>query len=313
MSDETVVSTSVVTPVPVSTPLPIKDAGRDVLGDALKAPKQARYFDQRAGKFEQYQAVDVVPVAVNTSSEVPVVVSTSTESATPVSTSTAVVSTSTAVVTDPNKGGDKKLYAGKFETVEAMETAYAEAQKAFHTKSQELAEAKKQVPPPDPKVALEQNAERKAALLNKIIEDPEGFAADIKAQAQASIAEDKKFQSIRDDWAKENPDIADLEKYVGYEASRLVTLDPSLGADTAALLKQATTNFRQDYGKIRESGKLEALQVRSSVTPLSDSKIQTPPPSEQPQAAPKSEEQIRNEHIDFLKAQSARVRLPMAR
>lgn len=313
MSEETVVSTPVVTPAPASTPLPIKDVGRDVLGDALKAPKQARYFDQRAGKFEQYQAVDVVPVSTNTVSSTSVETPISIETGQPVSTSTAVVSTSTAVVTDPNKGGDKKLYAGKFETVEAMESAYAEAQKTMHKALQDAADAKKAIPPPDPKVTAEKTAEEKAALLNRIIEDPGSIVKEIEQRTQAALAQQSEINAIRETWRKENADIVDYEKYVGYEAARLLAGDPNLGADTAALLKQATTNYRADYGKIREAGKQEALQVRSSVTPLSDSKIQTPPPSEQPQAAPKSEEQIRNEHIDFLKAQSARVRLPMAR
>src|SRR3990167_2528995 len=31
-----------------------------------------------------------------------------------------------------NEGGQKKLYAGKFETVEAMEKGYLEAEKGFH-------------------------------------------------------------------------------------------------------------------------------------------------------------------------------------
>lgn len=311
MPDETVVAAPVVPAAPASTPLPVKDAGRDVLGDALKSPNQARYFNQREGRFENYKPVDVEPVAVTTSSEAPVAVSTSTASSTPVSTSTAAVSTSTATATsDPNKGGEKKLYAGKFESVEAMETAYAEAQKGFHAKSQEVAELKKQVPPPDPKVLAEKAAEEKAAMLNRIIEDPASIVKEIEERTQAAIAEQTRINEIREQWRKENADIAEHETFVGYEAARLLALDPNI--ETAAMISQATTNIRAAFGKIREAGKQEALSVRSSVTPLGEVRIQTPPPSEQPSSAPKSEEQTRNEHIAYLKAQHARVRLPQA-
>lgn len=311
MPDETIVAAPVIPAAPASIPLSVKDAGRDVLGDALKSPNQARYFNQREGRFENYKPVDVEPVAVTTSSEAPVAVSTSTASSTPVSTSTAVVSTSTATATsDPTKGGEKKLYAGKFETVEAMETAYAEAQKGFHAKSQEVAELKKQVPPPDPKVAIEAEKERKAALLNRVIENPDAIEQEIKERVQASLNEQARFDEIRDQWKKENSDIAEHETFVGYEAARLLALDPNI--ETAAMLSQATTNIRAAFGKIREAGKQEALSVRSSVTPLGEVRIQTPPPSEQPSLAPKSEEQTRNEHIAYLKAQHARVRLPQA-
>lgn len=308
MPDEPVVAAPV-TPAstPASTPLPTKDAGRDVLGDALKAPVQARHYNERNQRFERYEAVDVLPVS--TSSEAPVSTSTasSTSSAAPVSTSTTVVSTSTATATsDPLKGGDKKLYAGKFETVEAMEAAYAEAQKGFHEKAQEVATLKKQIPPPDPKVIAEKAAEEKAAMLNRIIEDPASIVKEIEQRTQAAIAEQTRINDIREQWRKENSDIAEHETLVGYEAARLLALDPNI--ETAAMLTQATTNIRATIGKIREAGKQEALSVRSSVTPLADSRIQTPPPSEQPAAAPKSEEQTRDEHVAFLKEQHSRVR-----
>lgn len=228
-------------------------------------------------------------------------------------TSAPVISTSTATSTsDPIQVVPEKLFAGKFKTVEEMETAYAEAQRGFHTKSQELADIKKQATPPPAQKTAEQIAQEKADLLNKIIENPEAVVQEIQTRTQSAIEAQRKADAASAKWTEDNKDIAPYSDFVGLEMQRLMTSNPDLASDPTALLTQATINFRAMHGTIRESGKREALQVQTSVTPLAGSKIQTPPPTEQPVKAPKTTEQVNAEHMDMLKANAARVRRPIS-
>lgn len=260
-------------------------------------------WNPRSGQSEKIDA----PV-VETSAPVETSTAVSTEASAP------VISTSTATSTSPIQVVPEKLFAGKFKTVEEMETAYAEAQRGFHTKSQELADFKKSAPvtPPPAQKTPEQIAQEKADLLNKIIENPEAVTQEIQQRVTANIDAQRKADIAQAEWKTANADIAPYEKFVGYEMQSLMAANPELASDPTALLTQATLNFRASvFGTIREAGKREALQVQTSVTPLAGSRIQTPPPTEQPSKAPKTTEQANAEHMDMLKANAARVRRPV--
>lgn len=302
MSDEVVVAAPVVPDAPSisndhNVTIAVVGNANDSLGN-----KRSRYT-QRDELLDIPTADGFKPVATAAPVETNTAVSTSTAAP--------VISTSTATATsDPIGVVEPKLYAGKFKTVEELEISYKEAEKMAHTKAQEAAELKKKAevaPVISPIVDAEKEKERKAALLNKILDDPESVTRDIAAQVEKIAADRKALDDMSNKWRDDNKDIAQYEKFVGYEMQHLMATNPEL-TDTAALLAQATTNFRQEHGKIREAGKHEALQVRSSVTPLADSKIQVPPPTEQPKQAPKTEDQVRSEHFEMLKTNAARVR-----
>lgn len=287
------------------------------------APVERRYQDNSA-KFEEAvtgyqwnpssgQSEKIEAPVIETSSAAPV----STETNTVVSTETSapVISTSTATSTqDPNAGGNEPLLAGKFKNQAELIHAYEESQRAFHTKSQELADIKKkgEQAQPAPVKTPEQIAQEKADLLNKIIENPEAVTQEIEQRVSANLEAQRKADAAQAEWKAANADIAQYEKFVGYEMQSLMAADPTLANDPTALLAKATLNFRANvFGTIREAGKREALQVSTSVTPLAPSKIQTPPPTEQPVKAPKTTEQVNQEHMDMLKANAARVRRPL--
>ena len=152
--------------------------------------------------------------------------------------------------------------------------------------------------------------ERKAHLVNSFLEDPDKVIQEVQSRAVQQAQQAVAVQSQVENWRKINSDIAPFEFYVGAEMQRLSASDPNLAKDSAALLTQATTNFRQAYGTIREAGKKEALSVQSSVTPLGNVKVQVAPPTEQPVKAPMSQESAVQTHMQFLREQAARVRRP---
>lgn len=284
----------VVAPVETPAALPKVEPG-SAHQDAFERAATSSRYNADTGLTETVEA-PVIETAVSTETSAP------------------IISTSTATsISDPIQVVPEKLFAGKFKTVEEMETAYAEAQRGFHTKSQELADIKKQATPPPAQKTPEQIAQEKADLLNKIIENPEAVTQEIQQRVTANIDAQRKADIAQAEWKTANADIAPYEKFVGYEMQSLMAANPELASDPTALLTQATLNFRASvFGTIREAGKREALQVQTSVTPLAGSKIQTPPPTEQPVKAPKTTEQVNAEHMDMLKANAARVRRPIS-
>lgn len=300
MPEEIVVQATPVTPAVPAAPAPGEHRYSTKHQDAFEAAVSGSRYNETSGEVEK-----VAPPVIETSAPI--------ATSTPVSTTTAapVISTSTGTsVPDPIQVVPEKLFAGKFKTVEDMEAAYKESESAFHKKSQELADSKKAPVTPATKTP-EQLAEDKAALLNRIVEDPDSVVNEIANRTQAAIDARQRADTAEQEWIKTNPDIAPYKDFVGLEMTRLMNANPELASDPAALLTQATTNFRIVHGKIRESGKLESLQVSQSVTPLAASRIQTPPPTEQPTKAPVTQEDAVKQHMDMLKANAARVRRPV--
>jgi hypothetical protein len=278
----------------VEAPRPkYKDEGRDVLGDALRSADQA---------IDGYTGKPCEPVDVSAPADAPVptpevVVPPVAEVAAPV------------LVTPPAEPVPEKLYAGKFKTVEEMEAAYKASEKMAHTKAQEAAAAKQAAEAgKTPEQIAKDEADRKAALINEFLEDPEKVISKVQSQAEAKLQEIAAVNATVENWKKANPDIAQYEFFVGAEMQRLILSNPELISDKAALLTQATTNFRQAYGAIREEGKKEALAVQSSVTPLGSSKVQVAPPTEQPAKGSMTQEAALDSHMQFLRDQAARVR-----
>ena len=273
-----------------------KNEGKDVLGDVLKdASRQA--IDGETGTYYKPQVAQapVAPPAVTPPVVPPVVL--------PVTPEAVVPPVTPPTVTPPAE----KLIAGKFKSAEELEAAYLESEKALTRKSQELAEAKKVVPPVVPPVVVPplDDAARKAKLVNEFLADPERVLADVQKKADDKAQLQRNVDNAVADWKKANPDIAAYDFYVGAEMQRLSLSNPELAKDSGALLTQATTNFRAAYGTIRELGKKEALSVQASVTPLS-SQIQIPPPTEQPNKAPMTQEQATAEHMSMLLAAERR-------
>lgn len=284
--------------VPNTAPPKVSDwKDRDVLAEVLADPSRQAISGQTGARYE--------PVVINKPAEV---VSTTTASAAPVSTDTApVVSTATAT-SDP--AGEKKLYAGKFETVEAMEEAYKNAEKMAHQKAQEAADARrKALEPPAKQQTPEEIQAAKDARLAKMIDDPDSVVREARQQLEKQLADERRAAETTDQWRKENADIAPYELYIGYEMQRLIAADPkNADMEPAALLTQATTNFRAAHSAIRESGKKEALQVSQSVTPLAASQIRVAPPTEQPKPAPISDATAAANHLAMLQKENDRVR-----
>jgi hypothetical protein len=290
---------------PVVTKVVFKDEGRDVLGDVLKDPSKQALSGETGTYFEpvaEQPPADAPPVAPP-KEDAPVV---STEAAPP---PTPTLSTSTA---PPAAPADEKLYAGKFKTPEDLAKGYEELQKSFTTKAQEAASARKALEEREkaaPKTPEETEAER-LTRINEMLTDPDGyFRKQAEKASEIAIVEAKNARDVAakvEAWRTTNKDVAPYEDYIGVVMQRLTAADPSL--DPMAALERATTAVREDVGKIREAGKLEALAIQGSVTQTSAAKVNTPPPTEQPSSAPVTDEQARNQHLDFLKSQAAGVR-----
>lgn len=282
------------------TKVVFKDEGKDVLGDVLKDPNRQAISGDTGTNFEpvteQPPAAD--PVTPPPDAPAPVV-STSTAPPPTISTST-----------EPPPA-DPVLYAGKFKTPEELAKGYEELQKSFTTKAQEAATARKALEEREraaPKSPEETEAER-LTRVNEMLADPDGY---FRKQAQKAndiaIQEAKNAREVAanvEAWRTTNKDVSPYEDYIGVVMQRLTAADPSL--DPMAALDQATTAVRDEVGKIREAGRLEALAIQGSAT-QTPGKVNVPPPTEQPSPAPVTDEQARNSHLDFLKSQAASVR-----
>jgi hypothetical protein len=279
-----------------------RNEGRDVLGEALSDPTKQAISGETGTYFEP-----VVPVVHQTTQV-------ETQQSQAEQTPTQVVETPTVQTQtqEPTKTGPtvtERLFAGKFKTVEELEASYKEAERQFHVKTQEAAAAKKLAEAnKTPEQISQEAASRKAELVNSLLEDPEKVIREVQEQARIQQEQALAVQRAVEDWKKANPDVAQYERFVGTEMASLSAANPELASDGAALLAQATTNIRQLVQTIREAGKAEALSVRNSTTPLSQAKVQVPPPTEQPVKAPMTQQEAVDAHMQFLKEQSVRVR-----
>jgi hypothetical protein len=281
---------------PVISKVSFKDEGRDVLADVLKDPgKQALSGD--TGTYFQ-------PVA-ETPAEAPPPPVLTTETAPP---PPPTLSTSTAPPVP------EKLFAGKFKTVEDMEKSYVEIEKAHTTKAQEAAAAKKALEAAEavrlaaPENVAAQNEEQRLKLINDFLTDPTKTVTEIESRVKQSMAQTAEVSEKMNAHWEANKDMAPYKKYIGVDYAELVQANPDV--DPWAALQEATTRMRAYYGAILDQGRKEALSNVGAATQLS-AKVNTPPPTEQPPQAPKTDEQQRTEHLTFLQSQAAGVRRPV--
>ena len=210
---------------------------------------------------------------------------------------------------EPPPPAEPKVYAGKFKEVDALEKGYQELEKHATKLAQEKALLERErlaQPAPVPSKTPEQMAVEQAEankILNEFVQDPKTFIE--KNVVQRTITA-LTVQQIRNDWIKSNPDLAEHEVRVAFEANLLMQTDPELAKNPAALLNKATDNFRQFTGKIRSEGAKEALTQETRVIPLVTSTA-PPPASEQPaQKAPLTADDAYAQHMRMLKEQEQR-------
>lgn len=210
-----------------------------------------------------------------------------------------------------------KMYAGKFKTPEDLEKSYRELEAHSTRLAQEKAELERQrtaqaaAPPEPPKPQLT-DAQRREQLLQRLVNEPDKVLGEIEQsasrsaqmamqQTQSALA----AQSIATEWRKNNPDIAEHEKFVTQIATELTASDPELAKDPVALVNRASDTWRQITGKIRTDAKKEALTTESRVIRLQDTAPATA--TEQPsQKAPLSDDAAFDTHIRMLKAEERR-------
>lgn len=301
------------TPV-VPSKVHFKDEGRDVLMDTLRDPTKQALSGDTGTFFEPLK--EEAPIPETPAPETP---------AAPVSTETAAPAPTISTSTAPPQ---EKLYAGKFKTAEDLEKAYRDVEAGFTKKSQEAATARKaleereRIAPSTPKPAEETEAER-LARINEMLTDPDAYFTKQAKRANDAIEAERthrrQAETLMDNWRETNKDMTGileigeekipLEQFVGAEMARITVSDPDI--DPVAALTRATTNIRAAVGILIDRGRKEALSVQSSVTQTAPAKINTPPPTEQPSPAPKSDEQTRSEHLEFLRSQAAGVRRPV--
>ena len=212
---------------------------------------------------------------------------------------------------------EEKVYAGVFKSpeelkkgYEALEKAYEEKHKAFTQLSQQKAALEKQpAPAPAPKtpeqIALEETEKNK--FLTEFVADPKGVITKFQQEAAQQTQIALTVQQIRNEWAKNNADIAPYEAHVAVEMHSLAQSDPELAKDPVALINKATDKFREWTGKIRTAGAKEALTTETRVIPLL-SNTAPAAATEQPSngKAPLNSDDAFNLHIRMLKEQEQR-------
>lgn len=204
---------------------------------------------------------------------------------------------------------EPKVYAGKFKSTEELEKGYLEAEKAMQKAMQEKADLQRQalaqtVAPPQPPAATPEQIAAKQAEANRIVtdfvQDPKGFLdkhhQESTQRTQVALA----AQAITEQWKKNNPDIAEHERFVAFEAATLMQSEPELAKDPSALFDKATLNFRQLTGKFRTEGAKEALTQETRVIPLASSS-NSPTATEQPAKAPLTADAAYEQHMRMLK------------
>lgn len=206
---------------------------------------------------------------------------------------------------------EPKTYAnGKFKSDADLEKSYLELEKKLTETSQKAAqlEREKNVPPPPAPKSPEQLAAEQAEnnrVLEELTRNPKDFVAKIKQQSMQETLTALKAQQITEQWRKDNPDIAQHELRVAFEAAQLMQSDPGIASDPERLFKTATDNFRQFTGKIRTEGAKEALTQETRTIPLLNNTAPTPA-TEQPAKAPLTADAAYEQHMRMLKAQEQR-------
>lgn len=202
----------------------------------------------------------------------------------------------------------EKIYAGKFKTPEDLEKGYLEAEKAMRSAQQKAAELSRQPPAPPPQKTPEQLAAEQAEannVLNQFVADPKGFLEKRDQRLIQNTMVALTAQQVAESWRKANPDLAEHEVRVAFEATLLAQSDPELAGDHAALLSRATDNFRKFTGKIRTEGAKEALTQETRTIPLLNGSS-TPAATEQPAKAPLTQDASFEMHLKMLKEQEQR-------
>lgn len=204
---------------------------------------------------------------------------------------------------------EPKVYAGKFKSPEELERGYLEAEKAMQKAMQEKADLQRQalaqtVAPPAPVAPSPEQLAVKQAEANKIVtefvQDPKGFLDKHHQESTQRVQVALQAQAITEQWKRNNPDIAEHERFVAFEAATLMQSEPELAKNPSALFDKATANFRQLTGKFRTEGAKEALTQETRVIPLASSST-TPTASEQPAKAPLTADAAYEQHLRMLK------------
>lgn len=204
----------------------------------------------------------------------------------------------------------EKLYAEKYKTPEELERAYEEAQKLIARQGQELGTARKQLQEKPPEVAkspaqIAAEEAEKTQYLQKFVNDPIGELEKIKQQAVQQTQVALTTQQIRNDWARNNPDLVEHESRIAFEMALLAQSDPEIGRNPAALMQKATETFRQFTGKLRSEGAKEALTQETRVIPLLSNTASATSP-ENPSSngkAPLTSDEAYALHMKMLKEQ----------
>jgi len=224
----------------------------------------------------------------------------------------------------PEPAPVEKVYAGKFKSAEELERGYLEAQKAMSQAQQKAAELERKLAttpphaPPAPTPAEQAAAEaRKAQFLEQFVADPEKVIGDYQRRAVEQTQVALAAQEVRQNWLKNNPDLAKSveiegrtvsgEDFVAFEATRLAQADPELARQPDALIQRATQVVRGYFGAIRKEGATEALTIETRVTPLLGNT--TSASSEQPAnqgKAPLNFDEAYNAHMKMLKDQESK-------
>lgn len=203
-----------------------------------------------------------------------------------------------------------KVYAGKFKTPEDLEKSYQELESKFTKTSQEnanLKAAQAATPPPAPapktpeQIAIEQSENNR--ILQEFASSPKEF---IEKNVVQRVTTALTAQQIAADWRKNNPDIAEHEVRVAFEATLLAQSDPELARNPAALLNKATDNFRSFTGRIRSEGAKEALTQETRTIPLLSNTAPATATEQPSQKAPLTSDEAYSLHLKMLKEQEQR-------
>jgi hypothetical protein len=207
----------------------------------------------------------------------------------------------------------EKVYAGKFKTPEDLEKAYQESESRMTRAMQEAADLRKQAaaappPAPVPKTTEQIAAEEadKNRFLQEFVSDPKGVITRYQQQAVQQTQVALTAQRVAEQWRTENPDLAEHEVRVAFEATYLAQSDPELAKNPAALLTKATDNFRQFTGKLRTDGAKEALTQQTRVIPLLSNTAPAPATEQPPPKAPQTPSDTLDAHVRWLKEQEQR-------
>jgi hypothetical protein len=215
-------------------------------------------------------------------------------------------------VAAPAPAPEPKVYAERFKSVEELEKGYLESRKEMQRALAERDELKRQatvqaVTPPAP---VQKTAEQIAAdqaesnkIVTEFVSNPKGFLDKHYQEATQRTNVALAAQALSEQWKKANPDIAEHEKFVAFEASSLMQADPELAKDPIALFDKATANFRQLTGKFRTEGAKEALTQETRLVPLVSSGTTPEAAGQPPQKTPLTADDSFALHLRMLKGE----------